>query len=148
MHRWVTDPMESDFKLTEKVTLEFYTRTLNDELYTGELCVYLFKRHEAGSPIVATDTQMRNTNGNTPYWYYKPEGGSPWWPQFEWKRIRLTMVITDADAPYTIPANDRLGVALSVERSNTPADAIPIMYDHPKYPTRIEVDTETPIDGG
>ena len=34
VHRWVTDPMASDFKMTEKVTLEFYTRTLNDELYT------------------------------------------------------------------------------------------------------------------
>ena len=50
--------------------------------------------------------------------------------------------------PYTIPTGDRLGVALSVERGNTPADAIPIMYDHPKYPTRIEVDTDTPIEGG
>jgi hypothetical protein len=60
--------------------------------------------------------------------------------------LRLTM--TFAGAPYTISAGDRLGVALSVERSNTPADAIPIMYDHPNHPTRIEVDTSTPIDGG
>jgi hypothetical protein len=51
-------------------------------------------------------------------------------------------------APYKIPAGDRLGVAISVERSNTPADAIPIVYDNPSYPTRIEVDTSTPIDGG
>jgi hypothetical protein len=51
-------------------------------------------------------------------------------------------------APYTIPAGDRLGLALSVERANTPADAIPIMYDHPNYASRIEVDTNTPIDGG
>jgi hypothetical protein len=51
-------------------------------------------------------------------------------------------------APYTIPVGDRLGVALSVERSNTEADAIPIMYDHPDYRTRIEVETSTPIEGG
>jgi len=38
-------------------------------------------------------------------------------------------------------------VALSVERNGTPADAIPILYDHPTYPTRIEVDTSTPIEG-
>ena len=38
-------------------------------------------------------------------------------------------------------------MALSVDRGNTPADAIPIMYDHPNYPTRIEVDTKTPIEG-
>ena len=51
-------------------------------------------------------------------------------------------------APYTIPAGDRLGVALSVERANTPAEALAFMYDHPTYPARIEVDTSTPIDGG
>jgi hypothetical protein len=52
-------------------------------------------------------------------------------------------------APYTIPAGSRLGVALSVERANTgPGDAIAIMYDHPNYRTRIEVDTSTPISGG
>jgi hypothetical protein len=49
------------------------------------------------------------------------------------------------NAPYTISADDRLGVALSVERANTPADAIPIMYDHPNMQTRLEVDTSTPI---
>ena len=51
-------------------------------------------------------------------------------------------------APYTIPAGDRLGVALSVERNQTQADGVSIMYDHPLTPTRIEVDTDTPIDGG
>jgi hypothetical protein len=53
------------------------------------------------------------------------------------------------EAPYTIAAGDRLGVALSVERNGTSAedDLIPIMYDHPTYPTRIEVDTSTPIEG-
>lgn len=145
VHRWVTDPMDSNFKMTEKATLEFYTRTLNDELYTGTVCVYLFKRHEAGSPPVATDTRLTNKVGSTAYWTYTPEKNASW-PRFEWKKIRLTMTFNEA--PYTIPAGDRLGVALSVERSNTPADAIPIMYDNPKDPTRIEVDTSTPIEGG
>jgi hypothetical protein len=51
-------------------------------------------------------------------------------------------------APYTLLTGDRLGVALSVERQRTtPADAIAVMYDHPTYPTRLEVETETPIGG-
>jgi type II secretory pathway pseudopilin PulG len=37
VHRWVSDPMASDFRLSQNVTFEFFTRTLNDELYTGEL---------------------------------------------------------------------------------------------------------------
>jgi hypothetical protein len=47
-----------------------------------------------------------------------------------------------------VEKNHRLGIALSVDRAYTPADAIPIMYDHPDYPTRIEVDSLTPLAGG
>ncbi len=145
VHRWVTDPLESDFILTETVTLEFYTRTLSDEPHTGQLCVYLFKRHEE-SPLVAKDSLLTNKVGSTDHWTFTPEG-SELWPAGSWERIRLEMTFNGA--PYTIPADDRLGVALSVERSITsPADAIPIMYDHPRYQTRLEVDTSTPIDGG
>jgi prepilin-type N-terminal cleavage/methylation domain-containing protein len=144
VHRWVTDPMASAFKMTEKVTIEFYTRTLNDALYKGKLCVYLYKRSETGTPPVATDTLLTNKSGGTAYWTYAPEGGE-YWPRNSWTKVRLAMTFNEA--PYTIPAGDRLGVALSVERNGTPADAIPIMYDHPTYPTRIEVDTSTPIEG-
>jgi type II secretory pathway pseudopilin PulG len=148
VHRWVTDPMKSEFKMTEKVTLEFYSRTLvSTEDTTGRLCVFLYKREESeetGS-LVATDTLLTNKVGGTPYWTYTPERNE-YWPRTEWKKIRLTMTFNEA--PYTIPKGDRLGVALSVEEENTPAEAIPIMYDHPNYPTRIEVDTSTPIEGG
>lgn len=143
IHRWVTDPMEAAFTMTEKVTLEFYTRTLNDAQYNGTLCVYLYKRHEEGS--IAVDTRLTNTAGGTPYWTYTPQENE-YWPRNAWTKVRLTMTFNEA--PYTIPADDRLGIALSAERNNTQADAIPIMYDHPNYPTRIEVDTDTPIDGG
>jgi type II secretory pathway pseudopilin PulG len=145
VHRWVTDPMTAAFTMTEKVTIEFYSRTLNGGLYTGTACVYLYDRHETGSPPVAVDSMLTNKTGNTAYWTYTPAGNASW-PQADWERIRLTMTFNKA--PYTIPAGDRLGVALSVERSNTPADAIPFMYDHPKYPSRLEVDTSTPIEGG
>ncbi len=150
VHRWVTDPIASPFTMTStdatasKVTLEFYTRTLNDALYTGTLCVYLFKRHEAGSPLVATDTQLTDKSGGLPYWTYTPEK-SGFWPRNAWTKLRLTMIFNDA--PSTIPAGDRLGLALSVDGA-TQGDAIPVMYDHPNFPTRIEVDTNTPIDGG
>jgi prepilin-type N-terminal cleavage/methylation domain-containing protein len=141
VHRWVTDPMESNFVMTETVTLEFYTRTLNDEPHTGQLCVYLFR-----SPPEGEESLLTNKVGGTEYWTYTPKG-SELWPAGSWERIRLEMSFNGA--PYTILAGERLGVALSVERSITsPADAIPIMYDHPKYQTRLEVDTSTPIDGG
>jgi type II secretory pathway pseudopilin PulG len=144
VHRWVTDPMEAEFKMTEQVTIEFYTRTLNDALRSGELCVFLFKRDDGKSP---PDTQLKNKNGNTAYWYYTPTlEGNTYWPRNSWAKVRLTMTFNEA--PYPIPAGDRLGIALSLERQATDAEAIPIMYDNPNYPTRIEVDTSTPIEGG
>lgn len=144
VHRWVTDPMASDFTMVEKVTLEFYTRTLSDESYNGQLCVFLFKRHETGTPPEATYTPLTNKSTGAAYWIYNP-GGTGWW-RGAWEKVRLTMAFNGS--PYTIPADDRLGVALSVERGNTTGDALAIMYDHPKFATRIEVDTNTPIDGG
>jgi hypothetical protein len=149
IHRWVSDPFATQFKLTDKVTLEFYTRTLNDALYHGTLCVFLFDRHETGSgeSIVATDSLLKdkNTTGNPAYWTYTPQGNG-FWPRNAWTKVRLPMEFLGA--PYTIPVGDRLGVALSVEPGNTDAEAIPIMYDHPDYPTRIEVNTTTPTEGG
>jgi hypothetical protein len=34
-----------------------------------------------------------------------------------------------------------------VERSGTGEDALAILYDHPNYRSRIEVDTTTPLSG-
>jgi hypothetical protein len=147
VHLWVTDPMASSFTMTGRVTIEFYTRTIdNSEKTKGSLCVYLFRRHETeGSPPVATDSRLTNKSGGTTYWIYTPENNN-WWPSLAWAKSRMTMEFNGA--PYTIQAGERLGVALSVERENTQTVAIPIMYDHPNYPTRIEVDTNTPIEGG
>lgn len=141
VHRWVTDPFASDFILTDKVTLEFHTRALNDDEHSGLLCVYLFKRNEEGSSF--TDTRLTEKGSTADYWTYYDSD----WPQFGWSNPKVTMTFNEA--PYTIFAAERLGVALSLERAETVgADAISVMYDHPKYATRIEVDTTTPIGGG
>jgi len=141
VHRWVTDPMPKAFELGGKVTLEFYTRTLNDALYTGTLCVYLFERKKSG-PGEEKDTFLIDKQEGNPYWTYEPEGNG-YWPRNYWAKVRLSMEFHEVPP---IPAGNRLGVALSVDRANTPADAIPIMYDHPNYATRIEVDTKTPLE--
>jgi selenocysteine-specific translation elongation factor len=56
--------------------------------------------------------------------------------------------MTFNEAPYTIPAGDRLGVALGVEAKKTVADGVSFVYDHPTYLTRLEVETSTPLEGG
>jgi len=146
-HRWVTDPMPREFKMTGTVTLEFYSRTLNEASYPGTVCVFLFIRNETGTgeSTVATDTLLQNADPpHKNFWTYSSQGNESW-PRTEWKKLRLTMKI--AGAPKTIATGERLGVALGVDAGTTPADAIPIMYDHPNYPTRLEVDTTTPFEG-
>lgn len=142
VHRWVTDPMTTAFKMTGKVTLEFYTRTLSDEGYNGLLCIYLFRRSETAAGF--TDTFLTDKSKGLPYWEYTP-GGSGWWSG-NWKQVRLTMEFNNS--PYTIAKDERLGFALSVERAKTGGDALSVMYDHPELPSRLEIDTNTPIDGG
>lgn len=142
VHRWVTDPMEEPFKMVEKATLEFYTRTLNDAAYPGQLCIYIFKRHETESGF--TDTRLTDKTTGLPYWTYSP-GGTGWWAG-KWELVRQTMTFNGS--PYTIPPGDRLGIALSVERSKTTGDALAIMYEHPEFATRLEVDTNTTLEGG
>jgi type II secretory pathway pseudopilin PulG len=141
VHRWVTDPMPSQFTMTENVTLDVFTRALSDSTYKGALCVYIFDRHETGSPPVATDTMFLNKVTTAAYWM---ESQSTWWKN-EWHELRLTMKFT---GPKKIPSGDRLGLALSVERTGTGGDALAILYDHPKYRSRIEVETPTPLSAG
>ena len=156
VHRWVTDPLPAAFNMTGKVTLEFYTRAINDASYSGKLCVWLFKRHETGTPPIALDTALVNSSTGTAYWTYSQAT----WPRLTsadpliWTKVRLTMLfdpstVVGGQAQGSISAGDRLGVALGSERAGTTFDAgIQVLYDHPSDPTRIEVDTSTPIDAG
>ncbi len=148
VHRWVTDPMPYDFKMSGTVTLEFYSRTLNEASYPGTVCAFLFIRSEEGSgeSTEATDELLENKDfPGRLYWTYSSQGTGSW-PRTEWTKLRLKMDIA-GELPKTVLENQRLGVALSVDAGTTPADAIPVMYDHPNYPTRLEVDTTTPFEG-
>ena len=138
VHRWVTDPLPNDFKMSGTVTVELYSRTLNEASYPGTVCVHLFDRDEAA----AKDTRLKNLETGNFFWTLSSQGTESW-PRTEWTKMRLTMKFT----PLTLPADHRLGVALGVDAGTTPADAIPVMYDHPNYPTRLEVET-TASSGG
>jgi len=145
VHRWVTDKMPADFEITGNLTFEFYTRTLNNQPYSGGLCIYLFKRYESGSSF--SDTRLKNFLGSTEYWLYAPPNYWPLseaQPPLEWKRVRVTMELSKT--PETILKDGRLGLALSVDPAHTNASAIPIMYDFPTMASRLEVDTTTPLE--
>lgn len=142
VHRWVTDPFASAFKMSGQVTLDISSRTVKDVNSTGALCVYLFDRKESGSPLKGEDALLTNKVDAAGYWQYTPAGNGLW-PQ-KWLELRLTMTF---NGPITIEPGHRLGLGLSVN-GNTSADALVLMYDHPNSRARIEVETPTPIDGG
>jgi hypothetical protein len=143
VHRWVTDPMSAKFSMTGTVTIDVNTRALSDLSYKGKLCIYLFVRKEEGSPPTAKDTFLLNKENGSEYWTVAGEGSGVWWRN-EWKELRKTLSFS---GPKTIEAGERLGLALSVERTGTAEDALGILYDHPTYRSRIEVETTTPLTG-
>ncbi len=138
-HRWVTDPMTSEFKMFGETTLVFYTRTLSATSYSGKICAYLFKREEAGSPPTATDTMLKSSGGNL-YWTY----AATTWPTSTWTEVKVPMPLS---AETKIPKGARLGFALSVEKE-TAGEGIAVLYDNAEYRARIEVDTSTPLEAG
>ncbi len=147
-HRWVTDPMPKEFKMTTgegtgQVTIDFFTRALSDSQYTGKLCMYLFKRSESGSTF--TDTMLANNVGGASYWTWVPATANKYWPREKWEEVTTSMTF---NGPVKVEKNERLGLALSLERAGTQGDAVSILYDHPSYRSRIEVDTTTPLEGG
>ncbi|MGN6816134.1 MAG: type IV pilus modification PilV family protein [Solirubrobacterales bacterium] len=147
-HRWVTDPMPKEFKMTTgegtgEVTIDFFTRALSDSQYTGKLCIYLFTREESGTSF--TDTMLANNQGGAAYWTWVPTTANKYWPREKWEVVTTTMSF---NGPVIIKEKQRLGLALSLERAGTQGDAVSILYDHPNYRSRIEVATTTPLEGG
>jgi prepilin-type N-terminal cleavage/methylation domain-containing protein len=140
IHRWVTDPMAERFVLNGRATVELFTRMTNGAAnINAGICMYLFDRHKTAAGK-EEDRYFANKLEGTKYWFFplKP------WPS-EWTSEQPALELSEAGE---IPAGDRLGFAISVESKATESSAVSIMYDHPSYPSRIEVDTNTPINGG
>lgn len=144
VHRWVSAPIPSTltegFKMNGKATLKFFTRALNEASYTAKLCVYLFVRHETATKFEDTALTVKSEPSKT-YWSLVKTV----WPKGKWTEEKLEM---NFNGPVKVPAEDRLGVAISVDRSvTTSADAIGFLYDLPEERTRLEIDTTTPFGG-
>ena len=133
VHRWVTPRISAfpvtSFVLTGTATLELYMRSLGGAQNDARVCTFLFRRTgESGG--VATDVIVDSDSFLT-----SPQLTS------EWTRYRFPLTFSAA----TLASTERLGVAVSVNRSGTPADTIQVLYDHPNYQSRLEVVTSTPL---
>ena len=63
------------------------------------------------------------------------------WPAGSWLRRRVKMNFSST----TVATGQRVGVEIAVRRNGTTGDVLQFMYDHPNYPSRLEVETSTPL---
>jgi type II secretory pathway pseudopilin PulG len=140
IHRWLSAPMPSDFVMTGRATLELYTRTINEEIASGKICVFLFKR-----PGTGADSFYFNAASPSEAYFTYSETTWPTGTGFQPVSLRM-----DFDqmtlASRTVLAGQRLGLAIALERDGTSADVIEFSYDHPDDRSRLEVLTTTPLD--
>ncbi len=130
VHKWVTAPMPNDFELllTGNATLQLWTKTVNGVAQGGRICVYLFVRRTV--PGLPVDIPLLTTGSLTSKSYTDTT-----WPT-DWEEISV-------DYPFvslpTLLPNERLGVAIQVERANTGNDGLEFMYDHPSFESRLQI---------
>ena len=143
IHRWVSQPLEQVFQMNGQATLEFYTRTINNVNAQGTICVFVFIRKETAAectPLPAPcDTQLVDlTSPPNAFFVYSKNP----WPAGAWTRQRVPMTFSSATVAEV---GQRVGVEIAVRRNGTTGDVLEFMYDHPDYPSRLEVQTTTPL---
>ena len=144
-HVWLSDeipPTNQPFELSGPVTFSFFSRTLNGTLpaqeYPGKICIWLFRRTPGGSNILfgggaQAASWTYSSGGNWPADYGDPTDELP-----------IPIVATADLGKQKVPPNSRLGLAVSVAPDVTPY-ALELMYDHPLFPSKLIVDTTTPL---
>jgi prepilin-type N-terminal cleavage/methylation domain-containing protein len=145
IHRWVSQPLTQAFQMSGKATLEFYTRTINDVSAQGRICVFVFVRSETQSngQTVATDTRLVDSSNPPNAFFVYSENP---WPSGAWTRRRFDMsfAATNIQASNATTTR-RVGLEIAVRRNGTTGDVLEFMYDHPDDPSRLEVETTTPL---
>jgi hypothetical protein len=149
-HIWLSDevPVTGPFNLNGPVTLNFYSRTLDNGDFSGKLCFWLFRRDQNG-----TVDQLFSATNTSPSWTYSSAGNfaNDKWPQ----------TYTPAGSPLDEPPHEitttadvgsqqvppfwRLGLAVSVS-SDTPGP-LSFMFDDTQFPATLSVDTPDTLFG-
>ncbi|MEK6273157.1 MAG: hypothetical protein AABM42_11000 [Actinomycetota bacterium] len=142
IHRWVSQPLLLPFQMSGQATLEFYTRTINDVNAQGTICVFVFIRKETTVECLPLpppcDTQLIDLTSPPNAFFVYSENP---WPAGAWTRRRVPMTFSSTTATTL----QRVGVEIAVRRNGTTGDVLEFMYDHPDYPSRLEVKTTTPL---
>jgi hypothetical protein len=165
MHVWLSNELDPSFRAltAATATLELYTKASGTGSVGGKICFWVFKRvklvgvnllgqevtYHVDLPAVVTN------NNSLLYGQYQ----RAFWPT-DWDELPIEMNLTFVDIAEWLPSinlgalnltslsvvgEPRLGLALQVERQNTTGDGLEFMYDHPSFPSRLEVQSQTCI---
>jgi type II secretory pathway pseudopilin PulG len=157
MHTWVSNQLEPTFASLTSAdgTLELWTKAVGGAAYQGDLCVYVFKRITVqqqlnGSTNTFVVDSPATINLDHPYLDIQRVTWPGIWTKVSTGKIDLKMLSADqiltglqnSGVEGALTAVDqRLGLALTVEKQGTTGDALEMMYDHPTFDSRFELDT-------
>lgn len=126
IHSWETDPVSSsEYDLSGKFSFDFWTATVGGNSGAGEICAWLYDREMvSGAPV---DTLITNTSYSNSSWPTTPSD--------------LSFTISHDE--YTLAAGHRLHFVLTASEGSD--NDLQFIYDHPSYPTFIQIRTTTPV---
>src|SRR3954454_14952098 len=126
LHAWSTGKFVQPFKLGGIVTTSLFTTTVGGVSASGRLCTTLVDRQTTGG--VPTDRVLVTGIYDLSTW------------PTDVRRITFSFRLAQEE---TVPADHQLVMVLQL-RGESGAD-ISILYDHPLYPSLLEVATSTPL---
>jgi prepilin-type N-terminal cleavage/methylation domain-containing protein len=126
VHAWSTGAMPQPYQLDGQVTVSLFTSTLGGTSGSGRLCATLVDRTVADG--IPTDRVL----GSAVY-----DLGS--WP-VSTRRVTFTFNLSQPDV---VEAGNRLVLAMHLREES--AHDVAFLYDHPLYPSLLEVATPTPL---
>ncbi len=126
VHAWSTGPLPQVFHLDGQVTVSLFTATLGGVGASGRLCATLIDRTIEGG--VPSDREI----GTATYDLAS-------WPRSV-RRVTFTFHLPDAE---DVATGHRVVLALHAREEST-GDLV-FVYDHPLYPSLLEVATTTPL---
>jgi len=125
IHAWSTNSFASTFSLAGQVTLSLFTSTVGGASGDGSMCATLVDRSLSGG--VPVDVNLGS-------FVYTLDS----WPTSV-RRISFTLNVS----PASIAAGHRLVLTLGVRATSD--NDLYFVYDHPFYPSFVEVATPTPL---
>ena len=126
LHSWATNSLASTFTLAGQVTVSLFTSTVGGAPGAGVLCTTLVDRAVVGGvPVDVTIGSFTYTLDT--------------WPTTI-RRISFTL---NLGAPANIAPGHRLVLLLGVKETSD--NDLSFVYDHPLYPSFLELATPTPL---